>query len=292
MAEGFDDLELDDFNQRYPEYDNMNDEQLDFEHDLLSKEWKDNTEELTSEKNIDLANRLAYINHIRDKNRVETSFTSNVDGKTVSITNKNSTVEAPAVEYVKLKEDFDDVNPDNFDLSFMQEREIEVRLSKLKDFNKELVENEIKRTKLINEKIKRLTGKTLGNNEVSRRIVNRTYVTDSGSILFKPIGKNGEYIRSKLILKPSRDGKRLVYSKDQLSKNAITQFKELVSKLDKASEEEIEDDEQFETSINDFPLLDTSREYTNINGLTEEENRELEGVLDPNQSIIPESKGR
>ena len=152
MAEGFDDLELDDFNQRYPEYDNINDEQLDFEHDLLSKEWKDNTEELTSEKNIDLANRLAYINYTRDKNRVETSFTSNVDGKTVWITNKNSTVESPAVEYVKLKEDFDDVNPDNFDLSFMQEREIEVRLSKLKDFNKELVENEIKRTKLIKQR--------------------------------------------------------------------------------------------------------------------------------------------
>ena len=61
---------------------------------------------------------------------------------------------------------------------------------KLREFNRELLENVIKRTKLIDREIKRLTryNKKLGDNEASREMVNRTYANYNSPIFFKVMG--------------------------------------------------------------------------------------------------------
>ena len=38
-------------------------------------------------------------------------------------------------------------------------------------------------------------------------------------------------------------------------------------------------------TVRNMPMVDTTTEYTSINGLTLEENRELEGVLNPPERI-------
>ena len=64
---------------------------------------------------------------------------------------------------------------------------------KVKKFNKD-IENEIKRH-----------DKKLGECEASREIVHGTYVSHNGSIFFKVIGEDGNFLGTpRLILKPGK----------------------------------------------------------------------------------------
>lgn len=121
-------------------------------------------------------------------------FVDNDDGKTVKI--KGSDTKLPSPEFVEVEVDYGNASNEGFNLALVSDEELEQRLAKLKDFNKDILENETKRTKLIDEKIKKLSGykKKLGKNEASREIVNGTFVTDYRSISFKVFGIKGEYL--------------------------------------------------------------------------------------------------
>ena len=91
----------------------------------------------------------------------------------------------------------------------------------------------------------------------------------------------------KLIIKVDKK-----YSTAQRSKKAIRQFKELVDKIPDAKNKQqttIEDIEE-EPTVDENLLVKTSTRYTDIDGLTKNENRELEIALNPVNSIDPQSR--
>ena len=93
-----------------------------------------------------------------------------------------------------------------------------------------MARNQIERVKRINSKIGKLYQKSLGSDELSKEIVNRSYVDNAGTIWFKPKGDKGQYLVPRRII--LSDGN---YSKDKNSKSALDQFEELVGKLPKPS---------------------------------------------------------
>ena len=79
----------------------------------------------------------------------------------------------------------------------------------------------------------------------------------------------------------------LKYSRDSNTKKAIRQFKELVNSTpDKQSS--VRTDER-EINLDDYPLVETVFKYDKIKDLSDNENRELHGVLDPPSSFVSES---
>ena len=69
----------------------------------------------------------------------------------------------------------------------------------------------------------------------------------------------------------------LQYNDAKSAQNAVRQFKKLI---DEIQEEQKDRDE----TVKNMPMVDTTVEFTSINRLTKEENRELEGVLNPPES--------
>ena len=91
----------------------------------------------------------------------------------------------------------------------------------------------------------------------------------------------------KLIIKVDRK-----YSTPQRSKEAIRQFKEIVHKIADGKNKQqttIEDIEE-EQIVDENLLVKTNTRYTDIDSLTKNENRELEGALNPENSIDPQSR--
>ena len=70
----------------------------------------------------------------------------------------------------------------------------------------------------------------------------------------------------------------ILYNDAEIAKKAIEQFKQLLNEI----QEEHKDRDE---TVRNMPMVDTTAEYISINGLTKEENRELEGVLNPPKSI-------
>lgn len=110
-----------------------------------------------------------------------------------------------------------------FVLAFEQKDEIEIRLKDLKDFDRKTYAEEINRIKRLDQKIYKLRQKSLRNYPISRKIIDRSYMTYLGSILFKYEIRNnrGEFIKlsePKLILKMGKGG-NLIFSKDNSSKS-------------------------------------------------------------------------
>ena len=108
----------------------------------------------------------------------------------------------------------------------------------------------MKTTKQIDRKIKELTNSKKGSylNKLSRDIVNRTSVNTHRSIFFKAIGRNGKFLKLRLILKSGNGG--LVYRK-----KAIEQFKDLVHKILDNQKQSIE--EELEVDPSNFALVKT-----------------------------------
>ena len=209
MAEGrSDDFEIENMREKYHENDDMS---LDERYDLLSQRMSIiNNEILNNDFSnhtelVDIKNRMTYIDELRKKifNKMETSFIDSDDGKTVTIINKNNNtqVEAPRVIFHENAGNYSDVEEQNFDLAFKEQDEIEARLKNLNEFNRKKPENEIKRTQMINKKIIKLYKKSLGEDKISKGIVDRSFANDNGSIFFKEKGKNGILLEPKLIIK-------------------------------------------------------------------------------------------
>ena len=93
----------------------------------------------------------------------------------------------------------------------------------------------------------------------------------------------------KLIIKVDRK-----YSTAQRSKEAIRQFKELVHKIpDVTSKQETTQQttrNAIEEDYDDYPLVKINTRYIDVNGLTINENRELEGVINSENNIDPQSR--
>ena len=85
-------------------------------------------------------------------------------------------------------------------------------------------------------------------------------------------------------------GKDRNFSRNKKNKEAIRQFEELVHKTPDAENKQQTTRNDIEEDYDDYPLVKINTRYTDVDGLTNNENRELEGVLNPENSIDPQSK--
>ncbi len=106
-------------------------------------------------------------------------------------------------------------------------------------------------------------------------IRNRTDDSPSG-ISFKPIGKRGDYIQSQIVLK--REGDQLKYNDAKVARDAVGQFKTLLE----SAVESVEDRKRSREN-NEGVLVERNTEYigSEFPGLTDQEKREIGGVLNP-----------
>ena len=146
----------------------------------------------------------------------------------------------------------------------------------------------MKRIEIINKKIRQTQKKSLGNDITSQEIVDRSFVNDNGSLFFKEKGKKG-YLEPKLIIKS--DG---YYSKSKRNSTAIKELQDLVKQLPDVTSKQEKTQQttrnDIEEDYDDYPLVKINTRYTHVDGLTNNENRELEGVLDPKNSKDPKSR--
>ena len=95
MPEGFDDFEMEDLAEKYSEYNDMNEQELNDEYyNLIQKRLnllKSGTNP-QDEQFVNAKERIDYIDRIQvdrqNRSAVETTFTDNKDGKTVTIERK------------------------------------------------------------------------------------------------------------------------------------------------------------------------------------------------------------
>ena len=114
-------------------------------------------------------------------------------------------------------------------------------------------------------------------NEKAFELIENTYKTNNNDITFKPLTSRNKRGKPQIALK--RDSNGVLQCNDAKSaEKAVEQFKQLINEIQK------EEKDRDETARN-MPMVDTTVEYKSINGLTEGENRELEGVLSPPESI-------
>ena len=290
MAEGeFDDYEIQDLGKKYHEYDDMNYEQLDYEYSHLQDLLIDDKKLKKYEENREYTKRSEYLLKLISKKGQETSFIDSDDGKTVTINKKGSDtkVKAPGARF-ENPENYGDVEKQNFDLAFKEQADMGARLKNLQEFNRKIAENQIKRIEIINKKIRQTQKKSLGNDITSKEIIDRSFVNDNRSLFLKEKGKKG-YMEPKLIIKG--DG---YYSKSKRNSTAIKQFQDLVKELpDVTSKQETTQQttrNDIEEDYDDYPLVKINTKYIDVDGLINNENRELEGVLNPENSIDPKSR--
>ena len=112
MAEVFDDFEMGDFGRKYPEYDDMTDEEIYSEYQNLSQERLDllrGDSVPQDEKYADVINRMSYIERTgRMKGVAETTFTGNKDG-TGTINTRRDSFEAPGIEFPDVEQEMSDI---------------------------------------------------------------------------------------------------------------------------------------------------------------------------------------
>ena len=122
MAEGgFDDFQMENMGEKYPEFSEYNGETLEDincvedldtlintyqEESNSSKDKYNNKKPQKSHRSKyeELDSRIRYAKWLKEKRSEESTFTSNKDGKTVTITNKKSRVQfkTPGVEFVRV----------------------------------------------------------------------------------------------------------------------------------------------------------------------------------------------
>ena len=110
--------------------------------------------------------------------------------------------------------------------------------------------------------------------------------TNGGNIEYKPKGKKGKRLdKSVVVLKRKANGK-LQFSKARSSKDAVDQFRSELEEFVKISR-----DRSIAAKANrQGVLVDTTPKTSPIDGLTEEENEELQSVLDPSDNTDPSSR--
>ena len=162
MAEGFDDIEMKGLGGKYPEHDDLDCDELEYNFHYLSQEGDKLLGDdgvINKEKKLnDYNKRIRHINYLiinqciaRGEIDLDTTFTDNDDGKTLTITTNEGSVTASGVDFVD--NDYGDVSDEAFYLAFKEEEKIRERLKKLSDTNKEIRKEELKRIEIINKKI-------------------------------------------------------------------------------------------------------------------------------------------
>ena len=297
--EDIEDYELKEEQKTYPQYDDMNYDDLSSNFDeltsRLNREVKYNSDPLAA---TDLNNELSYVKHLmEERGTAQTTFTEG----TVNIS-------GPSVPSVDFVEDPNNLLPDVLDAfndSFNTDwGDIEDRLSKLKKFSTSLrkqdFENQVERvqavTKVIQTKEKIVLNPRNRNvRELIKRSSVRTLNDGTEVLMFRSeqgINKSGTQIMKR--------GKTNIptYSKNS---PALREYRELVRKIKEdqttnihnesvttgaALNNPVDEDNIFE----DIELIDVRVTRDDIPGLTPAENRELRGVLNPTDTMDLESR--
>jgi hypothetical protein len=315
----FNDIELEETRERYPQYDDMD------YHDLLSnfdeltnrlqREVKYGSDPLVS---TDLNSELNYVKKLmEERGTTQTTFTEGEEG-TVNITGPSGSTAVPSVNFV---EDPNDLLPDVLDAfndSFNADwNDIEDRLSKMSKLTverKRKFENQVERVQAVTRVIQTkekivLNPRNKNVRELIKRSSVRTLNDDTEVLVFRSeqgINKSGTQIM-----------KRGKTNTPTYSKNspALREYRELVRKIKEEPSTDTEsytneafegDDESVTTvvdrgaNLNDFndedntfediELIDVRVTRDDIPGLTPTENRELRGVLDPTDTMDLESR--
>ena len=248
MAEGgFDDFEMEYMGRKYPEYDDMNEQELHDEYENLLKNRLNllNDDPSTQDEQfIDVKERINYIDSTLENSFGKTTFTSNNDGRTITIKIRDTrSYTAPEVDIIGTPE-----NENVFAIG---------------DFIRRNYDGNFKLDALHNEKAIELlmnVGKRNNNN-----------------IMLKPLTSRNKCRIEQVVLKRDSNGV-LQYNTAERAKKAVKQFKELINEIQ-------ENQKDRDETVRNMPMVDTTVEYTSINGLTEEENREMKGLLNPLESI-------
>jgi hypothetical protein len=236
----YDDLELEEMEKSYPQYDDMNYDALTTNLGNLERKVKEEamygSDPLTI---VDLKSELDYVKLIMERRAIEeTTFTEGKDG-TVNISGPSGSTTVPGVEFV---EDPDGLLPDvldAFDDSFDAEwKDIEERLEKLKKFSenrltaekKRNFENQVQRVQAVARVIKGKEKLLLDpKNKYVRELIKRSSVKtlkDGTEVLMfrseQGIEKGGTQIMKR--------GKtsELVYSKNS---PALREYKDVLKKI-------------------------------------------------------------
>ncbi|CAB4019561.1 Hypothetical predicted protein [Paramuricea clavata] len=307
--EDYDDIELEETEKTYPQYDDLNYDDLTTAFSRL--DTKVRGEAMYGDDPIvitDLKSELDYVKNLMERRAIEeTTFTEGNDG-TVNISGPSGSTTVQGVDFV---EDPNNVLPDvldAFDESFDTKwDDIEIRLSKLKKFSEDRLtankkrdfENQVERVHAVVRVIKGKEGLILDpKNRYVRELIKRSSVrtlNDGTEVLVfrseQGIDKNGTQIM--------KCGKKKtpVYSKNSI---ALREYKDLIKKIKQTpmdpnaritSEESIYEDTreepQFDTSDEEFidreniELIDIGAKLGDLPGLTMEENNELRSVLNP-----------
>ena len=312
----FNDIELEETRERYPQYDDMD------YHDLLS-----NFDELTNRLQrevkygsdplvaTDHNSELNYVKKLMEEcGTTQTTFTEGEEG-TVNITGPSGSTAVPSVNFVEdpndLLSDVLDVFNDSFNANW---DDIEDRLSKMSKLTverKRVFENQVERVQAVTRVIQTkekivLNPRNKNVRELIKRSSVRTLNDDTEVLMFRSeqgINKSGTQIMKR--------GKTNIptYSKNS---PALREYRELVRKIKEepstSTQAHInEDDDESETTVadrganlndpndedntfEDIELIDVRVTRDDIPGLTPMENRELRGVLDPTDTMDLESR--
>jgi hypothetical protein len=308
--EDYDNVELEEMEKRYPQYDDMNYNDLGI--NLRTLEENVDNEAMYGSDPIaitDLKSELDYVKLVMERHTIEeTTFTEGNDG-TVNISGPSGSTTVPGVEFVEdpggLLPDVLDAFDDSFDAEW---KDIEKRLEKLKKFSenrltaekKRNFENQVERvqavTRVVQTKEKLLLDpKNKYVRELIKRSSVRTLKDGTEVLMFRSeqgIEKGGTQIMKR--------GKTSapVYSK---SSPALREYKELVKKIKlepikSGSEESVYEDADAGISNEEYAsrenieLIDMGERIGNVEGLTMQENNELRGVLYPGEESNLESR--
>ena len=249
MAEGgFDDFEMEYMGRNYQEYDDMNEQELNDEYENLLKNRLNllNDDPSTQDEQfVDVKERINYIDSTLENSFGETIFTSNNDGKTITIKIRGDTrsYTAPEVDIIGT--------PEN------------EKVFAVGDFIRRNYDGNFKLDALHNDK--------------AIELLLNVDKTNNNNITLKPLTSRYKRRIEQVVLKRDSNGV-LQYNTAERAKKAVKQFKELINEIQ-------ENQKDRDETVRNMPMVDTTVEYTSINGLTAEENRELEGALNPPKSI-------
>ena len=312
-AEDYDNIELEEEQKSYPQYDDMS------YHDLLS-----NFDELTSrlQKDVkygsdplaatDLNNELSYVKQLmEERGTAQTTFTEGEEG-TVNISGPSGSTAVPSVDLIEdpnnLLPDVLDAFDESFDANW---NDIEERLSKLKKFSENRLtaekkrdfENQVERVQAVTRVVQTkekivLNPRKKYVRELIKRSSVRTLNDGTEVLMFR-----SEQSINKSDTQVMKRGKTSIptYSKNSI---ALREYKELVRKIkeEPSTSAHEGDDESVTTgaALNDpndedgtfenIELIDVRVTRDDIPALTPTEDRELRGVLDPTDTMDLDSR--
>ena len=224
---------MEDVSKKYPEYDEMDEQQLDDEYNILSKKRLDLLKddiEIEHNEFVDVKERMDYIDNIRNQKFKETTFT------------------------------FPELPADNINIEKNPESKKEFSIE---DFIRRNYDGTFKLDKKRNDK--------------ALELIKNTYKSNNNNIKFKPLTSRNIRGTKQIVLKRNEKGK-LKYNKSKIASEAVKQFKKLINEV-------TEEQKDIDKTIDNMLMVDTNVDSTPNMGLTEKENRELEGVLKPPETI-------